>query len=265
MSVAAARRAGLDLVTIGMAASTSGGGQAWRGRRMTGRKARWAQPVCDPELPEALRLLVTEPLAGRQPRREQRWPWRAIAQRELARHSHRVVFPHDLHDDDRIVLARAQLAIQTILSAQVRVEGLVEADEPVLRRHEWDIAAALRDITELRRLHPADPAGSMTAAVLESQRRAVGLAADATLGRVIALERFAGQVAAADDARRDWREALELAGLNDRYLDLVARTAADQLAVAEIDDLTERAAAAARALQDSLRAAGQSAELLALP
>lgn len=233
---------------------------------MTARKARWARPVCDPDLPENLRLLVTEPLAGRGPRRERRWPWRTIAERELARHSHRVIYPHDLHDDARIVLARAQLAIDTILSSEVRAEGLVEAEEPVLRRHEWEVAMALREITPLRRLHEQqDPAGAITAAVLESQRRAIMLASDATVARVGALERFAAQVEAADAARRDWREALELSGLNDRYLDLVARTAADQLAVIEIDDLTGRAATAARALEDSLREATQSAEVLALP
>jgi hypothetical protein len=233
---------------------------------MAARKARWAQPACDPDLPETLRLLVTEPLAGRQPRRERRWPWRSIAQRELARNGDRIIFPQDLHEDDRIVLARIQFAIETILASEVLAEGLVEADEPVLRRHEWDVAVALREITQLRRLHAVqDPAGQLTVAVLAAQQRAVALAADATGARVTAMERFAGQVAAADAARRDWREALELSGLNDRYLDLVARTAADQLAVGEIDDLTERASVAARALEESLRAAVESAELLALP
>jgi hypothetical protein len=232
---------------------------------MAGRKARWAKPVCDPDLPENLRLLVTEPLAGRGPRRERRWPWRVMLQRELARHLDQVVYPQDLHEDDRMILARVQLAVETILSSEVRAEGLVEADEPVLRRHEWDVAAALREITQGRRLGAVRPVGEMTAAVLESQQRAIALAAEATSGRVAALERFAEQVTVADDARRDWREALELSGLNDRYLDLVARTAADQLAIAEIDDLTERAAVAARALQASLQAAEQSAQLLALP
>jgi hypothetical protein len=233
---------------------------------MTGSKALWARPACDPELPAEFRLLVTEPLAARRPSRDRLWPWRRQAEQQLARHRARVVLPHDLDDGDRRVLARAQVAIETILCSRVRTEGLVEADEPVLRRHEWDIAVALLEITQLRRLNTAqDPAGAMTAAVLDSQQRAVMLAADSATARVAALERFAAQVEAADDARRDWREALELAGLNDRYLDLVARTAADQLAVTEIDDLTERADVAARALQDSLRAASDSAAVLALP
>ncbi len=233
---------------------------------MTGRKVLWARPACDPELPEAIRLLVTEPLAGRRASRERLWPWRLASQREIARHRDRVILPHDLQDGDRRVLARVQVAIETILCSQVRADGMVEADEPALRRHEWDVAVALLEITQLRRLQAAqDPAGAMTAAVLEAQQRAVAIAADSIAARVEALERFAAQVDAADDARRDWREALELAGLNDRYLDLVARTAADQLAVSEIEDLTERAAAAARALQHSLQAASESAAVLALP
>jgi hypothetical protein len=105
----------------------------------------------------------------------------------------------------------------------------------------------------------------MTAAVLDSQRRALTLAWDATASRVGALERCAAQVEAADAAQQDWQDALRAAGLNDKYLDLVARTAADEHAVAEISSLTEQAAAAARAFSDILQHATLAAEALALP
>jgi hypothetical protein len=58
---------------------------------------------------------------------------------------------------------------------------------------------------------------------------------------------------------------MKVAGLNDKYLDLVARTAADQQAVAEITSLTEQAGIAARVFQDSLERATIAAEALALP
>lgn len=105
----------------------------------------------------------------------------------------------------------------------------------------------------------------MAAAVLGAQRRALGLAADATESRVRALERYAEQVEAADAAHRDWQLALELAGLNDRYLDLVARTAADELAVTELGELTDRASATTAVLAASLHDATDAAEVLALP
>ncbi len=72
------------------------------------------------------------------------------------------------------------------------------------------------------------------AAVLDSQQRAVTLARDATEARAGALESYAVQVQAADAAQQDWLSALRLSALNGQYLDLVARTAAGEHALAEI-------------------------------
>ncbi len=105
----------------------------------------------------------------------------------------------------------------------------------------------------------------MTAAVLEAQQRALALAEEATISRIRALERYAAQVAAADDAHRDWQAALRQSGLNEVYLDLVARTAADELAVTELDELTDRAAITAQVLKSSLRDAATSGATLTLP
>jgi hypothetical protein len=191
--------------------------------------------------------------------------------RELWRSRDRVIFPHSLDTPSQVLLARAQHASEEILHSGVRAAGLLEhaADEMTLQRHEWEVACALRDISGLRAQldqgAPAGPAGTMTAAVLDSQRHAIALARDATAARVTALERYAGQVKSADDAHGDWRNALRLAGLNDRYLDLVARTAADELAISEIQDLTERAGVTMRMLQDCLQEANLAAEILALP
>jgi hypothetical protein len=52
---------------------------------------------------------------------------------------------------------------------------------------------------------------------------------------------------------------------NDKYLDLVARTAADQRATAEITGLAEQAAEAAQAFRETLQRATLAAEALALP
>ncbi len=185
--------------------------------------------------------------------------------RELAVSGDRVVSPYELDGACRVILARAQSAIETILRSEVRAAGLLEADEPALRRHEWEIATALRTVTRLGAIHAAQrPAGSMTVSVLAAQRRALDVAQEATAARVAALERFAAEAATADTAYQDWRDALELSGLNNQYLDLVAATAADEIAIAELTDLTDRAAITASALQDSLHAASQTAELLAI-
>ena len=68
-----------------------------------------------------------------------------------------------------------------------------------------------------------------------------------------------------DAARLDWQSALQIAGLNDRYLDLLAQTAADDQAIAEITALTGQASAADEAFRESLRRATIAAEPLVLP
>lgn len=71
-------------------------------------------------------------------------------------------------------------------------------------------------------------------------------------------------MSAAAAAYRDWQDALRVAGLNDRYLDLVARTAADEHAVAEISGMTERAATA-QAFQRAAQKLSLAASALELP
>jgi hypothetical protein len=237
---------------------------------MTGKKALWAQPACDPDLPEQLRLLVARGRPGSQlpPGQQPRLPAlrRWLEQRDLSRHSASIIYPHNLHQRDRVLLARAQGAVDLVLGSQVRAAGLLEADEPALRRHEWEVACASRELTRVRGLPSADAGtGAMTAAVLDAQQQALTLAVEATTSRVSALERYAEQVAAADEAYQDWQAALRQAGLNDVYLDLVARTAADELAVAELDELTGRAAIMAQVVKSSLQDATAAAEVLALP
>jgi hypothetical protein len=237
---------------------------------MTGKKALWAQPACNPDLPEQLRLLIARGRPGSQapPGQPVRSPAlrRWLQQREISRHSASIIYPHNLDQSGRVLLARAQNAVDTVLGSQLRAAGLLEPDEPTLRRHEWEVACATRELTRVRGLPSADAeTGAMTAAVVDAQQRALMLAVEATTSRVSALERYADQVAAAEDAYQDWQAALRQAGLNDVYLDLVARTAADELAVAELDELTGRAAFMAQAVKSSLHEATAAAEVLELP
>ncbi len=182
-----------------------------------------------------------------------------------------VIEPSSLDDSGRQLLHRAQLAIGAILGSEVYAADLPDraAAQTTLKRHEWEIASALREIAILRAgsgtsLPGASP-GPMTDAVLESHRRALALAQQATTARVRTLERYAAQVRTTDAARLDWQSALKIAGLNDRYLDLLARTAADELAIAEITTLTEQASAADEAFRESLRRATIATEVLVLP
>ncbi len=181
-----------------------------------------------------------------------------------------VVSPLALESGCRELLGRAQRAICTIVASPVyarELSGTVE--ERLLRQHEWEIAVSLREITglllDLVSSYRAGAAGPMTTAVLASQNRAISLARDATTARVLGLELLAAHVAAADAARRDWEAAHAAAARNGQYLDLVARTAADQHAALEIEGMTQRAAEASVALRETLQRATLAAEALALP
>jgi hypothetical protein len=222
-------------------------------------------PVANPELPEGKRRrMVRESLA--------RDPIGVSEPEYQLRHRDQLVAPFTLDRLCRELLLRAQVAIDEGLGSAAGSAAEAELPdvltERTLRRHEWEIAVALRDITDLRAEHEfnaADSRGPMTDAVLQPHRRALQLAQDAISSRVDTLERYAAQVSAAETAYRDWQHALRVSHLNDKYLDLVARTAADEHAVVEISGLTEQAAAAARAFRDTVEDVSLAAAALVLP
>lgn len=181
-----------------------------------------------------------------------------------------VVLPSALDRVSRELLIRAQIAISSALDP-VTDDALESPDivmEPALRLHEWQIAIALRDITDLKAEHESNAAasaGPMTDSVLVPQQHALQVAQDAIESRVAALERYAAEILAARSAFQDWQDALRISNLNDKYLDLVAHTAADKLAISEIGGLADQAAAAAQAVRESMRQVSLAAAALVLP
>src|ERR1700685_4025198 len=100
------------------------------------------EPVANPDLREGKRQrlirMTKEQVAGRS------GPVRQIRYRD------EVVSPLALELNCRTLLGRAQRAIATVVNSPVYAGDLrAAAQEPVLRWHEWQIAVALRDITEL--------------------------------------------------------------------------------------------------------------------
>jgi hypothetical protein len=159
----------------------------------------------------------------------------------------------DLDAPARVLLRRAQDAINAISLAAVVRDDLL--DEPntsaLLAEQEWQIALALREQARLRALRSelAEPTpGSPAAELLDDHRRAARTAEQSTADRVAALERYAAEIYRADTAYRDWRQHAAIAELTGAHLDLLARTAADDHGITELDALTQRA----RALRQSL-------------
>jgi hypothetical protein len=195
----------------------------------------------------------------------------AAGGRSVAAGDSRVIQAADLDDPSRLLMHRTQRAIRVMLEPRDFAENSLDEviTETTLRRHEWEIAASLREISKLRAEHGtsagADPPGPMTAAILDTQHLALTLATDSVTSRISKLELCAAELERADAADRDWRAAVKASGRNDQYLELVARTAADEHAVAEISDLTEHAAAAVQVFREHLGQASLAAQALVLP
>src|SRR5690349_21501214 len=142
--------------------------------------ARSVEPVVNPGLGDARRRrlvrMTKEQIAGRT------GPLRQVRQRD------RVVSPRALELECRKLLQRAQRAIATIVTSRVYAGDLRGAvEDSVLRQHEWEIAVALREITELRldlvSSYGGGTAGPMTAAGLISQNPAITIGPGATTAR----------------------------------------------------------------------------------
>lgn len=154
----------------------------------------------------------------------------------------------DLDARARVLLRRAQDAAVAVRSAEVFRAGLL--DEPAtsasLDAQEWDIALALREQALLRsergRL-AGSSSRSPAAELLEDHRQAARAADQSIARRICAMERYAAEVRQADAAYRDWREHTAIAELTGSHLDMLARTAADEHGITELNAMTEQARA----------------------
>jgi hypothetical protein len=152
----------------------------------------------------------------------------------------------DFDDRSRVLLRRTQDAVDAVAASTVCRAGLL--DEPAasaaLADQEWDIALALREQARLRAerasLDAAD-VGPATAELLDRQQKAAKLADSSIADRVAALERYVAEVRRADAAYRDWRQAAELAELSGHHLDMLARTAADEHGIADLEIMSRQA------------------------
>jgi hypothetical protein len=161
----------------------------------------------------------------------------------------------DFDARSRVLLRRAQDAIDVVTSSRVARADLLDqrAARVALADQEWDIARALREQARLRARRAglsAAGAGTVTTELLDRQFEAARLADASIVGRIEALERYAAEVRQADAAYREWRQAAALAELSGQHLDMLARTAADEHGVAEIEAMSQQARAIRLALRD---------------
>jgi hypothetical protein len=156
----------------------------------------------------------------------------------------------DFDARSRVLLRRAQDAIDAVTSSEVCRAGLLDQPvaSPALTSQEWDIALALREQARLRARRAE--LSAITGTLPGHQFQAARLADSSIAGRVAALERYAAEVREADAAYRDWQQAAALAELSGQHLDMLARTAADEHGIAEIEAMSQQARAVRLALRD---------------
>jgi hypothetical protein len=175
---------------------------------------------------------------------------------EAARSHHgRYLTDQDFDARCRVMLRRAQDAIDSVTSSAVCRADLLDqaAVGAALASQEWDIAVALREQGRLRARRAqlsAVSVGPATATLLGRQVQAARLAEASVAARIEELERFAAETRRADAAYRDWQQAASLAELDGEHLDLLARTAADEHGIAEIEAMSQRARAVRLAFRE---------------
>ncbi|MEV0822285.1 hypothetical protein [Nonomuraea rubra] len=175
----------------------------------------------------------------------------------------RFLLPEDFDHDARLVLARAQRAIGSVLRSHVNAEGLLDdaRNAVMLPAQEWEIARLLAKLSALRLEHRellARGIAPEVAAVIEPLERALVNSEAAVVARVEALERYAGHVAEAERAYHARGQIEELRARLPRYEELLAESGADRLGVAEIERLAEDADVLERTLRRSVESAHEA-------
>lgn len=168
------------------------------------------------------------------------------------------------------ILRRAEAAVDAILTSTARAQDLLDppVDERLLGEHVEAILATLERVANLQAKHRSiegRQAGPMTAAVLKPQQEALAIVLQAAESRMLNLERYASSVKAVDRTYWDFIGAQKAERLNEPVRNLLADTVRDQLAIEELNRLTERAAMAEQAFYYSCQQANLAAEILALP
>ena len=137
-----------------------------------------------------------------------------------SRYRGRYLTGDDLDAPGRVLLRRAQDAVDAVTNAAVSAAGLLD-EATALAAQEWEVAVSLRDQARLRARRAeitqgtglavarltARPPASCSGQLVDAAR----VAEQSVTDRVAALEKFAAEVRQADAAHRDWHVRARLA------------------------------------------------------
>ncbi|MFD4526640.1 hypothetical protein ACFWP7_22445 [Streptomyces sp. NPDC058470] len=186
--------------------------------------------------------------------------------RQIAAVHDQFVLNLELNSDAGELLARASRAAARVQNSSV------QRLDPVEKRHTdnrldaqvWEIADALRAYSRVAGQGPTEAVSEAVAQALEPRHKALRISLSSIGRRVEALENYATQIAEAELRSRELRQLRQLTTGDEDLLDLLAATARDELAVAEIAEMSDEVANALELFNEALRSA-QDAATAALP
>ncbi|NVI86133.1 hypothetical protein [Actinomadura sp. BRA 177] len=165
-----------------------------------------------------------------------------MSPRRLGRERHGRYYLADDFDEQALgYIERTRAAIAAIMDAEVGKAGLLDdvSNAVTLPRQEWEIARTCAELTRVtRQIERVRSEHAGLTEVLKPQRRALEIPAAAIERRVAALERYADRTKAADAEYLECVAIKEIKEIQADVRELLARTAQDDLAVAEIDRLS---------------------------
>ncbi|MEV4560047.1 hypothetical protein AB0K51_24070 [Kitasatospora sp. NPDC049285] len=179
------------------------------------------------------------------------------------------VHPSWLSADAVQLLARAQQAADTVLRSRLHtqdMEGLGAANRVQLPERIWSIAQSLHRYSQARVASARTGGDEATTLqeLLTGEQAALDMVRSALEEQVFALEAYARRAQEVDQIAAERRAVEQVEARSEALMDLVAETAASELAVGEINPLTEKASAVAVSLAEAL-AAAKDAATAALP
>lgn len=178
----------------------------------------------------------------------------------------RFVLGHELNAETAVLLARAVRAADRVKRSTV--QRLDTADKQHNDRRldgqVWEIAEALRTYSRVAGQGPAEAVSEVMAQALEPRRNILRISLASIGRRVEALENYAAQITEAEKRRRELRQLRRLTTGTAELFDLLAATARDDLAVAEIENMSGEVARALALFNEAVQSA-QDAAALVLP
>jgi hypothetical protein len=164
----------------------------------------------------------------------------------------------DLDEVSALWLTRARHSVAAILASRIYADRLLDAaiDGAALLQYEQHLAVSFREVSELDTAAASRrdrQSGPLAVSVARAQERARGIVRDHLAKSVLAIERLADTVLAADARYQDHCAATELAELDAAHHELMSRILADTETEREIAQLTALAQTAADAMTAMLR------------